>query len=157
MTTNSLVYFRVDGSWRDVEQPLPSSVGSIAPQENPTYCYVDFYPGTDKVVGEGGMTFLVPSLETYGDTELSIAPITGRALGSTLRSITRGDPVGVELLSNAPWMLLGQDLYYHVRYRNVTYGGALQRFSPFAFKAPTDSTPVLLTSRSLPRFDYYGP
>ena len=155
--TNSLVYFRVDGSWSDIEQPIPGNVGSISPQEDQPSLYVDFFPGTDKVVGEGGMTFYVPNYETYGDTELSLAPITARAIDGKLCSITRGDPVGAQLVSNAPWMSLGLDLYYHVRYRNVTYGGALQRFNDFAFKAPVDTTPVNVTSTTLQRFDYYGP
>lgn len=155
--TNSLTYFRVDGSWRDIEQPIPGNVGSIAPQENDVSAYVDFFPGVEKFASSGGLTLLVPNYETRGDTELSIAPITARTINGLLCSITRTDPVGAELVSNAPWMALGVDLFYHVRYRNVTYGGALQRFSNFAFKAPTDSTGVLITSTTLQRYDYYGP
>jgi hypothetical protein len=52
---------------------------------------------------------------------------------------------------------LDEPLFYHVRYRNVTYGGALQRFSNFAFQAPVDATGVLLTSTTLTRYEYRGP
>lgn len=155
--TNSLTYFRVDGSWKDIEQPIPGNVGSIAPQEDDVSCYVDFFPGLEKLALTGGLTLLVPNYETLGDTELALAPITARTIDGVLCSITRTDPVGAQLVSNAPWMDLGEDLYYHVRYRNVTYGGALQRFSSFAFKAPTDGTAVRITSTTLERFDYYGP
>lgn len=155
--TNSLTYFRVDGSWRDIEQPIPGNTGSIAPQENNVSAYVDFFPGLEKSAYEIGLAFLVPDYETFGDTELALAPITARAINGKLTSITKTDPIGAQLVSNAAWMDLGVDLFYHVRYRNVTYGGAIQRFSNFAFKAPVDSTPVRITSTTLERFDYRGP
>jgi hypothetical protein len=155
--TNSLTYFRVDGSWRDIEQPIPGNTGSIAPQENDVSAYVDFFPGLQKSAVETGLTFLAPNYETFGDTEVALAPITARAMNGVLCSITKTDPVGAQLVSNAAWMGLGVDLFYHVRYRNVTYGGALQRFSSFAFKAPTDGTGVRITSTTLQRYDYCGP
>lgn len=156
--TNTLTYFRVDGSWRDIEQHIPSQSG-ITPQENDVSAYVDFYPGTEKDAIEQGYTFLLPNYETYGDTELSIAPMTGRTINAKLCTIAVGDPIGVELVSNPAWMgLTGEAaLFYHVRYRNVTYGGALQRFTSFAFKAPVDATPVRITSTTLTRYDYRGP
>lgn len=154
---NTLVYFRVDGSWRDIEQPIPSHAGTISPQENDVSAYVDFFPGVEKEALTGGLTFLVPDYEVLGDTELAIAPITARSINGKLCSITKTDPVGAQLVSNAPWMNLGEDLFYHVRYRNVTYGGALQRFSSFAFKAPTDAAGVRITSTTLERFEYCGP
>jgi hypothetical protein len=103
------------------------------------------------------LSFIAPNYETYGDTELSLAPITGRTINARLCTIAIGDPEGVELVSNSSWMLLDEPLFYHVRYRNVTYGGALQRFSNFAFQAPTDTTGVLLTKKNLVKFDYHGP
>lgn len=154
---NTLTYFRVDGSWRDVEQPIPSNAGSIAPQLSDTSAYVDFFPGTQDGADAGGLTLYVPDYETFGDTELSIAPITARAINALLSSITGGDPVGVMLVAGAAWMDFGEPLFYHVRYRNVTYGGALQRFSNFAFQASTGTTPVRITSPTLTRYPYRGP
>lgn len=156
---NTLTYFRVDGSWRDIEQPIPSTAGSITPQENDPSLYVDFFPGFQSGAVEGGLTLYVPDYEDRGDTELAIAPITARAINGTLRSITVGDPVGVELPANTTFLGFTVDdpLFYHVRYRNVTYGGALQRFSPFAFQAPTDNTGVRITKPSLVRYPYRGP
>jgi hypothetical protein len=155
--TNALTYFRVDGSWLDVEQPIPGNANSIAPQVDEVSCYVDFFPGLEKSALSGGLTLLVPNYGALGDIELALAPITARTINGKLCSITKGDPVGAQLVSNAPWMDLGVDLFYHVRYRNVTYGGALQHFQSFAFKAPTDGTPVLLTSTTLQRYEYNGP
>lgn len=155
--TNSLLYFRADGAWRDIEQPIPGSTGSITPQENNVSAYVDFFPGIESEAGVGGLTLILPDYETFGDTEVAIAPITARTINGKLCSITKTDPVGAQLVSNAPWMLLSENLFYHVRYRNVTYGGALQRFQNFAFKAPSDTTGVRITSTTLQRYDYRGP
>lgn len=154
--TNSLTYFRVDGAWRDVEEHIPS-ISGIAPQINDVSLYVDFFPGTEDVALAGGFTLYVTDYETYGDTELSLAPITGRTILGTLRTIAAGDPEGVELVANSAWLDLPEPLFYHVRYRNVTYGGAVQRLSNFAFEAPTTSTPVRITSPGLVRFPYRGP
>src|SRR4051812_14258555 len=119
---NTLTYFRVDGSWRDVEQPIPSNAGTIAPQVNDTSAYVDFFPGTLMDADVGGLSLYVPDYETFGDTELSIAPITARVIDALLTSITVDDPTGVELVANSAWLdfvtQMGDDLYYHVRYRN---------------------------------------
>jgi hypothetical protein len=155
-TGNFFTYFRVDASYRDVEQPIPEN-GSIAPQINDVSAYVDFFPGTQKNADETGLTFIAPNYWTYGDTELALAPITGRTINALLCSIAVGDPTGVGLVANSPWMALPDPLYYHVRYRNFTYGGALQRFSNFAFLAPTDGSPIRLTSPTLTRYPYYGP
>lgn len=156
---NTLTYFRADGSWRDIEQPIPANTGTIRPQENDTSLYVDFFPGFQSGAVVGGLTLYVPDLEDRGDTELSIAPITARAINGKLCAITIGDPLGQELVSNTPFLGFDPDdpLFYHVRYRNVTYGGALQRFSNFAFEAPTDTTGVRITSPVLARFPYRGP
>lgn len=156
--TNTLTYFRVDGSWRDIEQHIPSQTG-IAPQEDDVSAYVDFFPGTEKEAVQQGYTMLLPDYETFGDTELALAPITGRTINAELCTIAIGDPKGVQLVANPAWMgLTGDDaLFYHVRYRNVTYGGALQRFSSFAFRAPVGNTGVRITSVTLERFEYRGP
>lgn len=154
--TNSLTYFRVDGAWRDVEEHIPSVAG-IAPQVDDVSAYVDFFPGTQLDAIPQGFTFLAADYETYGDTEIALAPITGRTINARLCTIAVGDPNGIQLVANSAWMDLDEPLFYHVRYRNVTYGGALQRFSNFAFQAPVDATGVSLTSTILARFDYRGP
>jgi hypothetical protein len=153
---NSLTYFRVDGAWRDVEQPIVG-VGAIAPQVDDVSAYVDFFPGVEKSALPGGLTLYVPNYETYGDTELTLAPITGRTMDARLCTIAVGDPNGVELVANSAWLDFGEPLFYHVRFRNVSYGGAGQRLSNFAFQAPTDASPIILTSVTLERFDYCGP
>jgi hypothetical protein len=154
---NTLTFFRVDGAWRDVEQPIPSNAGAIAPQVDDVSAYVDFFPGTELEADTGGLTLYVPDYETFGDTELSIAPITARTINALLCSITVGDPTGVQLVANSAWLDFGEPMFYHVRYRNVTYGGALQRFNNFAFQAPTDASPVRITSPTLTRYTYRGP
>jgi hypothetical protein len=153
---NSLTYFRVDGAWRDVEQPIVGN-GAITPQVDDVSAYVDFFPGTQDSALLGGLTLYVPDYSTYGDTELSLAPITGRTMNGRLCTIAVGDPTGVQLVSNSAWMDFGEPLFYHVRFRNVTYGGATQRLSNFAFQAPIGSTPVVLTSVALQRYPYRGP
>lgn len=154
--TNSLVYFRVDGSWRDVEEHIPDETG-IAPQLDDVSAYVDFFPGTETDAVVQGLTFFAANYETFGDTEVALAPITGRSINARLCTIAVGDPQGIELVAAAPWMDLDEPLFYHVRYRNVTYGGALQRFTPFAFRAPVDGAGVRITSKALARFPYRGP
>jgi len=155
--TNSLTYFRVDGAWLDVEEHIPSNSTDIHPIVDDISAYIDFFPGTEKDVSELGFTMIVPNYSTYGDIELALAPITGRTIDGTLRTIAIGDPVGLELVANSPWFDLDEPLFYHVRYRNVTYETALKRLPNFAFQAPTDSTAVRLTSTTLPRFSYRGP
>lgn len=159
--TNSLTFFQVDGAWRDVQEHIPSDVGDIDPQVDDVSAYIDFFPGTEKTVLAGGLTLYVPDYETYGDTELSIAPITGRTINGKLCTIAVGDPVGVKLVADSAWLgmqaQMDDDLFYHVRYRNVTYDSVLQRLPQFAFKAPTTNTAVRLTSPTLVRYDYRGP
>lgn len=161
---NSLTYFRVDAYVHDVEQPLPSGT-TINPTLQDVSGYVDFFPGDQLEATAGGVIVIVTDLDLGGgvhvDTELPVAPITGRLIEGRLCTVAIGDPTGVGLLSNSAPIGLpdtGLDaLYYHVRWRNVTYGGALQRLQNFSFLAPVDTTPVLLTSHLLERFDYRGP
>lgn len=154
---NTLEYFTATGSFFDVEQPLPQEAETILPQVADIDAYVDFFPGTVQEALSGGLVLYVPDYETYGDTELAIAPITGRTNNGILSSITIGDPNGVGLVVNSAWLDFGEDLYYHVRFRNVTYGGGVQRLSWFAFKAPTTVTEINLTDPDLERFTYRGP
>lgn len=154
---NSLSYFRVDGAWRDAEQPIPSNADSITPQVDDVSGYVDFFPGTQSEALSSGLALYVSDYETYGDTELVIAPITGRMMNAFLCSITVNDPKGVELVDNSTWLDFGEPMFYHVRFRNISYSGAAQRFSNFAFQAPGDGSGVLLTSPTLTRLPYRGP
>ena len=154
---NSLTFFAVTGSYLDVRQPIVDE-GDQTPEVTEVSAYVDFFPGSQLKAVEGGLVLYVPDFETYGDTQLAIAPITGRTINGKLCTIAVGDPESVELVANSAWLDYGEGpLFYHVRYRNVTYGGAIQRLPNFAFQAPTDSTGVLLTDPDLQRFDYRGP
>lgn len=157
---NTLVYFAVTGHARDVEQPLPSGT-VITPQVDDVSGYVDFFPGDQFEAMASGVETYVTDLDLGGgvsaDTVLPIAPITGRFINGNLCTIAIGDPEGVALLANSAFLNLANPLYYHVRFRNVTYGGALQRLSNFAFLAPVDATGVLLSSTTLTRVPYGGP
>lgn len=161
---NSLTFFRVDASVFDIEQPVPSA-GAIVPATHNVSGYVDFFPGTKTQALASGLVILVADLlhedASHDDTEVPLAPITGRLIDGTLRTIAVGDPKGVELVANtAPVGMPSSGdgaLYYHYRWRNVTYGGALQRLSSGAFLAPTDDTGVVLSSPTLTRYEYNGP
>lgn len=157
---NSLTFFRVDGFYFDVEQPLPSG-DTIAPVLDEISAYVDFFPGGMHNATTLGLQTIVTDLlhpdATHGDTEVAIAPITGRTINGSLCTVAIGDPKGVELLAYSAPVVLDEPLYYHVRFRNVTYGGAMQRLSNFAFLAPVDATPVNLTGSTLTRLPYAGP
>ncbi len=157
---NSLTYFRVDAYVQDVEQPLPSGT-TINPTIQDVSGYVDFFPGDEFGAIAGGLVVYVTDLDlgggVHGDTELPIAPITGRLIEGRLTTVAIGDPVGVGLLANTAILNLVDPLYYHVRWRNVTYGGVQQRLSNFSFEAPTTSTNIMLSSPGLARGDYRGP
>ena len=156
---NVLTYFNVTGYVYDVQQPDPSGITS-ALQLAQVSAFVDFFPGDSNGPFPTGYALVVPSLDhgdgTKGDTFLPLAPITGRLLNGSLRTIAVGDPVGVLLLSNSPLIGLPR-LRYHVRFRNVTYGGATQALTNFAFDAPIDTTPYNLTGISSLRYPYLGP
>ena len=169
---NTLTYFNVTGYCYDVQQADPTQT-SAAPQLANVSAFVDFFPGTQNGVFPPGYSLLIPNLNhgdgTVGDAEVPLAPITARFLGGSLRSIVVGDPIGVLLLANSP--LIGLPiLVYHVRFRNVTYGGnpvliqpnqlvqpASQVLTNFAFVASTDTTPVNLTGYNTVRLPYMGP
>lgn len=169
---NTLVYFNVTGYCYDVQQPDPTQL-SAAPQLADVSAFVDFFPGNQAGVFPPGYSLLIPNLNhgdgTAGDTLVPLAPITARFLGGSLRTIVEGDPIGVLLLSNSA--LLGLPiLVYHVRFRNVTYGGnpllitpnqlvqpATQILTNFAIQASTDTTPVNLTGYNTVRLPYMGP
>ena len=169
---NTLVYFNVTGYCYDVQQPDPTQL-SAAPQLADVSAFVDFFPGTINGVFPAGFSLLVPNLNhgdgTVGDTLVPLAPITARFLGGSLRTIVEGDPIGVLLLANTSLIGLPQ-LFYHVRFRNVTYGGSPASIQPnqliqpasqiltnFAIQASTDTTPVNLTGYNTVRYPYMGP
>lgn len=154
---NTLEYFTAKGSFFDVEQPIPANENSITPLLADIDAYVDFFPGTQMDADPGGIVLYVPDFQDLGDTQLAIAPITGRTINGILCSVTIGDPEGVGLVANSAWMDFGEPLFYHVRFRNVTYGGAVQQLSWFAFQAPTAPGELLLTDPDLERFTYRGP
>jgi hypothetical protein len=141
---NQLTYLTAVGYVYDVEQPNPSGITNV-PSELKVSAYVDFYPGTQAQYFQPGFTVFVSNLDhldgTSGDTEVPIAPITGRLMNGALSAIAVGDPPGVELLAYTAMLNLASPLYYHVRWRNVTFGGATQAISNFAFAA-TPSTKV---------------
>jgi hypothetical protein len=141
---NELTYLTAVGYVYDVEQPNPSGFTNV-PSELQVSAYVDFFPGTQAQYFQPGFTVFVSNLDhldgTSGDTEVPIAPITGRLMNGALTTVAVGDPLGVELLANTAILNLTNPLYYHVRWRNVTFGGGLQAISNFAFAATT-GTPV---------------
>lgn len=169
---NTLQYFNVTGFCYDVQQPDPTQL-SAQPQLANVSAFVDFFPGNQNGPFPAGFSLIIPNMNhgdgTVGDTIVPLAPITARFLGGSLRTIVGGDPVGVLLLSNTS--LLGLPLLlYHVRFRNVTYGGATTQITPgqliqpasqvltnFAFQASTDNTPVNLTGVNTVRLPYLGP
>jgi hypothetical protein len=156
---NTLTWFTVTSYVYDVEQPLPSGT-SEQPELANVSAFVDFFPGDHLQSFKGGFSIRVDDLDhgdgTHGDTIVPLAPITGRLLGGSLRSLVIGDPVGVQLLANSA--VLGLDeLVYHVRFRNVTYGGAEQSIESFAFTAPADDTAVNLSDPDLAHLPYGGP
>lgn len=157
---NFLTYFTVTGYVYDVEQPNPGSTSGLPLLLQPS-AYVDFFPGTQTSSFPTGFTVLVFNLNhsdgTIGDTMVPLAPITGRLINGALVSIDIGSSFGVGLLANTPVLGLPNPLFYHVRFRNVTYGGAPQAISNFAFQAPTNSNSVSITSPSTPIFPYFGP
>lgn len=141
---NQLSWLTVTGYVYDVEQQNPNA-SSITPELMQVFAYVDFFPGTQASVFPTGFTAFVANLDhldgTSGDTEVPLAPITARLMNGTLSTIAMGDPPGVELLANTSILNLANPLYYHTRWRNVTFGGATQAISNFAWQATT-STPV---------------
>lgn len=155
--SNTLTYFQATGAWRDVENPLPSTAGSTTPQIDDISGYVDFYPGIESEALTSGLALYVSDYETYGDTELVIAPITGRIYNAKLSSITVNDPEGVGLVANSSWLDFGEPIFYHTRFYNVTYNGAQWHLENFAFQALPGAGTVRLTSPVLQRFPYKGP
>ena len=128
----------------DVEQQNPAQ-NSITPELLQVSAYVDFFPGDQAGPFPAGFAALVSDLNhldgTSGDTEVPLAPITARLMNGVLSTVAVGDPPGVELLADTPILNLANPLFYHTRWRDVTFGGGQQVISNFAWQATT-ATPV---------------
>lgn len=140
---NELTWITVQGYFYDVEQPDPSAT-SIKPQLLDVSAFVDFFPGTEQKPFPTGFYVTFPDLDhgdgTSGDTIVPLAPITARLMNGALCAIAVADPVGIELIANAAILGLVEPLYYHVRFRNVTFGGGgIEALSNFAYLAPSGS------------------
>lgn len=146
---NELVWFNVVGYVYDVEQPNPSGT-STQPVLLDVSAYVNFYPGDQQQSFQAGFAVLVADLDhgdgTSGDTMVPLAPITARLINGALCAVAVGDPIGQELLAGAAILNLADPLYYHVQWQNVTYGGALQAISNFAFQAPVGNEAPTLSA-----------
>lgn len=118
-----------------------------------------------------GFSIFVDDLDIYGDESLvvdssvSFPPRTARIWEGRLCTINVEDTPTIYLLAATADLGLDADvlpatdgkLIYDVRFRNVVFNGAPQRLSPFAFEAPSDNTPVVLTDPALSRLPYGGP
>ena len=159
-TINELTWFSVVGYVYDIENPNPN-IDSIVPQLLQVSAFIDFFPGNQMESFPAGFTVLVPQLDhgdgTSGDTMVPLAPITARLINGALCAIAAGDPPGQQLLANTAILNLANPLYYHVRWRNVTFGGSTQAISNFAFLAPNVASVIDITSPSLPTYPYGGP
>jgi hypothetical protein len=161
---NELVDFMAIATILDIEQPNPDGT-SIDPQLLDVSAFVNFFPGTQTGVFPQGFGLQVANLDPTGagapgsgvNAFVPLAPITGRLMGGRLTSIAIGDPVGVGLLANSPFLGLSE-LFYHVQFTNVTFGGATQALDNFAIKAPTSGgVTVDLFAESTTHFPYFGP
>jgi hypothetical protein len=146
---NELAYFTAIATILDVEQPNPDGT-SINPQLLDVSAFVNFFPGTQGGAFAQGFGLQVANLDPTGagaagsgvNAFVPLAPITGRLMGGQLTSIAINDPVGVGLLANSPFLDLEQ-LFYHVQFTNVTFGGATQALDNFAIQAPGLQTQIV--------------
>jgi hypothetical protein len=160
---NELSDFTATATILDVEQPNPDGT-SINPQLLDVSAFVNFFPGTQTGVFPQGFGLQVANLDPTGagapgsgvNAFVSLAPITGRLMGGRLTSIAIGDPVGVGLLANSPFLGLSE-LFYHVQFTNVTFGGATQALDNFAIRAPATGGVVDLFAETTTHFPYFGP
>ena len=91
------------------------------------------------------------------DTTVVLPAITGRIRNGILCAIDSIDSPGVDLCSNIPELNNRDVLIYDVSFDKVSYNGKAQAIAPFAFVAPTDSTPVCITSPSLQKIPWQSP
>jgi hypothetical protein len=160
---NELAYFTATATILDVEQPNPDGT-SIDPQLLDVSAFVNFFPGTENGVFPQGFGVQVANLDPTGagaagsgvNAFVPLAPITGRLMNGQLTSIAINDPVGVGLLANSPFLGLAE-LFWHIQFTNVTFGGATQALDNFAIQAPTSAATVDLFAASTVHFPYFGP
>lgn len=159
MTVNTLTYFTVTGDWYDVENP-PLIGSSTQPTFTIISALVTFTPRLPV-----GFTAYIQDLDlgsgVHADTALAIAPIKARILSGQLETIDSSGAAGIQLLANTAALNLAEQgiphLIYDVKFSNVIYAENVQTLTPFAFTAPTDSTPICLTDPALTRLEYAGP
>lgn len=98
------------------------------------------------------------SISRVASTAVSLPVRTGRIWTSgRLCSVNVFDTPNVDLVANTPALGLGFDLIYDVTYSAVMYNGDSQSIAPFAFVAPTDTTPVCITDPTIDRLPYVQP
>jgi hypothetical protein len=125
----SLTFFEVTGNFYATADPSVS--GNLnAPVVQTVNALVTFTPRLPR-----GQTFEV------GDTVVSLSPLAAQIADGVLSTIDYSDAPGIELVSNSEALGL-DELIYDVTFTQVNYNGACQYSAPFAFVAPTDSTPV---------------
>ena len=98
----------------------------------------------------------VGSAEIIADTAIAIPPLTAAIYNGVLSAIDYADTPGFQLPANVAALNLAQ-LIYDVTFTNVTFNDATQFLAPFAFAAPSDTTPVCLTDPDLTRLPYQPP
>lgn len=167
--STELTYFTVTGFYYDVESPLTSGTTNADQFLGITGAFITFTPRVPT-----GFTVLVTNLDlgsgNTGATAIALPPITGRVIGTIvggeavwqLATINTTDTPGIQLLANSSPIstylsaqgINGGSLIYDVSFSDVTFAGANQTISNFAFTAPTSNTGVCITDPTLTRLPY---
>jgi len=95
--------------------------------------------------------------EIVAPTAIAIPPLQARIWMGELSTIDYEDTPGFQLVSSMPEFELPDTLVYDVTFSKVTYNGKSRTLAPWAFEAPTDETPVCLTSKDLVRLPWERP
>ena len=101
--------------------------------------------------------------QIVADTAISLPHRQARIWSGVLSTIDFVDTPGVMLAANDPMLGLdtdvtwGPDLIYDVAYSAVTFNGESQMLSNVAFVAPTDDTPVCITSPDTDFINWQAP
>lgn len=160
MTAAELTFITVTGYYYNLESPATSGVTNAAQFNGLTGGYITFTPRlpTGFVIEIAGLDL---GSGNTGSTALSVAPITGRVMGTVVNgspvwelcTINASDTPGIQLLANssvistyltAQGIASGQ-LIYDVTFTQVTFAGNQQSITPFAFVAPTSAETVCIT------------
>jgi hypothetical protein len=172
MTATELTYFTCTGYFYDVESPYTGSTTNADQFNGLTGAFITFTPRVPT-----GFTVLVSNLDlgsgNTGATSISLPPITGRVLSTTinnasvwqLATINTADSPGIQLLANSTPIstyltaqnIQGGALIYDVSFTRVTFAGENQTIQNFAFTAPTTNTGVCITDPTLTRLPYQAP